>query len=58
MCEVSPDRPCGWELIYQQAKSKNQLDKLRQFIAAKDFNKMMIAPELLDKSVYALEQKG
>ena len=58
MCEVSPDRPCGWELIYQQAKSKNQLDKLRKFIVAKDFNKMMIAPELLDKSVYALEQKG
>ena len=58
MCEVSPDRPCGWELIYQQAKSKNQLDKLRQFIAAKDCKKMMIAPELLDKSVYALEQKG
>ena len=58
MCEVSPDRPCGWELIYQQAKSKNQLDKLRKFIVAKNFNKMMIAPELLDKSVYALEQKG
>ena len=58
MCEVSPDRPCGWEMIYEQAKSKNRLDKLRKYIAAKDFNKMMIAPELLNKSVYALEQKG
>ena len=58
MCEISPERPCGWELIYEQAKSKNQLDKLRKYIAAKDFNKMMIAPELLNKSVYALEQKG
>ena len=58
MCEISPERPCGWELIYEQAKGKNQLDKLRKYIAAKDFNKMMIAPELLNKSVYALEQKG
>ena len=57
-CEVSPDRPCGWELIYEQAKSRGQLDKLKQFVAAKDFNKMMVAPELLATSVYALEQKG
>ena len=58
MCELSPDRPCGWELIYQQSKAKGQTAKLRQFIAAKDFNKMMIDPELLSKSVFALEQKG
>lgn len=58
MCEISQERPYGWELIYEQAKDKNQLDKLRQYIAAKNFNKMMIAPELLNKFVYALEQKG
>ena len=57
-CEISPDRPCGWELIYEQAKARNQTARLRDFIAAKDFNKMMIEPELMSKQVFALEQKG
>jgi len=57
-CEVSPDRPCGWELIYEQAKHKGQVDKLKQFVTATDYHKMMIAPELLATSVYALEQKS
>ena len=28
-CEISPDRDCGWELIYNRLKAKNQLDKLK-----------------------------
>jgi hypothetical protein len=58
MCEVSPDRPCGWELIYEQARVRGQLDRLRSFVTAKDFHKIMIDPELLSREVFALEQKG
>ena len=27
-CEVRPDRPCGWQLIYQRLKGIGQLDRL------------------------------
>jgi ferredoxin len=27
-CEVRPDRPCAWQLIYKRLKDINQLDKL------------------------------
>jgi len=57
-CEISPDRPCGWELIYERAKARGQLDRLKDFIAAKDYNKMMIEPALMSTQVFALEQKG
>ena len=55
-CEISPGRPCGWELIYERVKQKNQVDRLRKFLTATDHHKLMINPELLSRSVYALEQ--
>ena len=55
-CELDPEKDCGWELIYERVKQKNQLDKLRKFIAPKDYSKMMANPKILSKSVYALEQ--
>ena len=57
-CELSPEKDCGWELIYQRLKQKNQLDKLRKFIVPKDYSKMMANPEMLSTSRYALEQTG
>ena len=58
MCEVSPHRPCGWELIYEQAKARGLVDRLRDFVIATDFHKMMVEPELMSKNAFALEQKG
>jgi hypothetical protein len=54
-CELSPDRDCGWELIYQRLKAKNQLDKLSIFINPLDYSKLMARPEMLATSRYALE---
>ena len=54
-CEVSPDRDCGWELIYNRLKAKNQLDKLKAFINPLDHSKLMPSPALLSTSRYALE---
>jgi hypothetical protein len=28
-CEVTPERPCAWQLIYQRLKAIGQLDQLR-----------------------------
>ena len=55
-CEISPDRDCGWELIYNRLKSKDQLDKLSALIDALDHGKLMARPEMLATSRYALEQ--
>ena len=55
-CEIDPARDCGWELIYNQLKEKNQLDKLKVFINPLDHSKLMPKPALLSTSRYALEQ--
>ena len=55
-CELAPERDCGWELIYNRLKAKNQLDKLKIFIAPLDYGKLMPKPALLSTSRYALEQ--
>jgi len=55
-CEISPDHDCGWELIYNRLKSKNQLDKLSALVDALDHNKLMARPEMIATSRYALEQ--
>jgi hypothetical protein len=55
-CELSPDRDCGWELIYNRLKAKNQLEKLKVFINPLDHSKLMPRPALLSTSRYALEQ--
>ena len=57
-CELDPQKECGWELIYERLKGLNQLDKLRRFVAPKDYSKMMAKPEILSTSRYALEQTG
>ena len=57
-CEVNPDRDCGWELIYQRLERLNQLDKLKRFVAPKDYSKMMPDVELMSTSRWALEQTG
>ena len=35
-CEVSPDLPCAWQLIFQRLKSIGQLDRLKKIVPPKD----------------------
>ena len=37
-CEVRPDRPCGWQLIYQRLKGIGELDRLKKIEAPKDWS--------------------
>lgn len=55
-CELNPEKDCGWELIYQRLKDLNQLDKLRRFIAPKDYSKMMPDVKIMSTSLWALER--
>jgi hypothetical protein len=36
-CEVSPDRPCAWQLIYRRLKAIGQLDNLARIVPPKDW---------------------
>ena len=55
-CELNPEKDCGWELIYKRLKNLNQLDKLRRFVAPKDYSKMMPDVKIMSTSLWALEQ--
>ena len=37
-CEVRPDLPCAWQLIYTRLKGIGQLDKLKQIESPKNWN--------------------
>jgi ferredoxin len=36
-CEVDPDRPCAWQLIYARLESIGQLDRLDEVVPPKDW---------------------
>lgn len=36
-CEVRPDRPCAWQLIYQRLKNIGQLDRLKKIEPPKNW---------------------
>ncbi len=55
-CEFDRKRDCGWELIYNRLKAKNQLDILKKFIAPLDYSKFEPKAPLAVSSKYALEQ--
>jgi ferredoxin len=37
-CEVDPDRPCAWQLIYARLKSIDQLERLDEVVPPKDWS--------------------
>jgi ferredoxin len=39
-CEVSPDIPCAWVMIYERMKGLGKLDELKKIIDAKDWSKI------------------
>lgn len=57
-CELSPDKDCGWELIYNRLKAKGQLDKLKLAIKPLDHKKLMVDPKLIATPRYALENRA
>lgn len=38
-CEVDPDTPCAWQLIYDRLKAIGQLDRLEKIYPPKDWSK-------------------
>ncbi len=55
-CEVSPDRDCGWELIYHRLKERGQLHRLADMIKPLDHRKLLPRPEMMATARYGLEQ--
>jgi len=37
-CEVSPDIPCAWQLIYDRLKALGQLDKMEEIVPVRDWS--------------------
>jgi ferredoxin len=37
-CETSPDRDCGWALIYERLRKQGRLDKMRDVAPLKDYS--------------------
>jgi hypothetical protein len=54
-CEISPDRDCGWELIYNRLKERGQLHRLDDLIKPLDHKKIMPRPEMMATPRYGLE---
>jgi len=55
MCEVAPTKPCGWTMIYERCRERGQLDRLREFLAARDHTKRVFPEELRTTVRWALE---
>ena len=45
-CEVNPDNPCAWILIYEKLKKLGQLDKLLELKEPKGFSKLAYPREI------------
>jgi hypothetical protein len=54
-CEISKDRDCGWELIYNRLKERGQLHLLADMMNPLDHKKIMPRPEMMSTPRYALE---
>jgi hypothetical protein len=54
-CELSPDKDCGWELIYHRLKSLDQLDRLKKLAPPKSWSRMAPITDMMGTSDFALE---
>jgi len=55
LCEVEPDRPCGWYLIYERLKAQGRLDNLKKLIVPRDHRKFDIMQKERGTIRWALE---
>lgn len=56
-CEVSKDRPCGWELIWERAHELGLEDRLRCFVPLRSYSKWDFPDELRTTVRWALEME-
>jgi hypothetical protein len=54
-CELSPERECGWELIYHRLKAIDRLDQLAVLAPPKSWAKMAPDPAIMATPDYDLE---
>ncbi|MGB2823296.1 MAG: methylenetetrahydrofolate reductase C-terminal domain-containing protein [Phycisphaerae bacterium] len=54
-CEVSPERRCGWQMIYERLEALGRLDDLRRDNAPRDFRKRDISDARRKTIFWALE---
>ncbi|MGD0796075.1 MAG: methylenetetrahydrofolate reductase C-terminal domain-containing protein [Dehalococcoidales bacterium] len=57
-CELSPEKDCGWELIYNRLKERGQLNRLMDMMKPLDHKKLMVDPKLMATPRYALENRA
>ncbi len=57
-CEISKDRDCGWELIYNRLKERGLLSRLDDLMKPLDHKKLMPRPEMMGMARYGLENPG
>ncbi len=54
-CEISKDRDCGWELIYDRLKERGLLHRLDDLMKPLDHKKIMPRPEMMSTPRYGIE---
>jgi hypothetical protein len=54
-CEISKDRDCGWELIYERLKERGLLHRLDDLLKPLDHKKIMPRPEMMSTPRYGVE---
>jgi ferredoxin len=40
-CEISPDQPCAWQLIYKRLKDIGETEKIKKIFSMKDWSKSL-----------------
>lgn len=56
ICEVEPEQPCGWQIVYERLKSQGRLDVLRlSKTHFKDYARMQPSKEIRSTTRWALE---
>jgi hypothetical protein len=56
-CEISKDRDCGWELIYDRLKERGLLHRLDDLLKPLDHKKIMPRPEMMSTPRYGVENQ-
>jgi hypothetical protein len=56
-CEVSKERPCGWQLIWERAHELGTEDRLMKFLPLRSYTKWDFPNELRTTVRWALEME-
>ena len=56
MCEVAPERECGWERIYYRLKALGRIENIKKYHKPRDFNRMVPSSDLRKTPYFDMEQ--